>query len=169
MIDKVRDEIMGTITHEGNEKRFTYKGYDCLILRPHAVDGSSSNFHLCGYVKIPEGHWAEKKSYTYINNELPKGVHGGITLSADYKDLFGGSWAIGFDCAHCFDISNPIDLKHEYRIGQSSYKDMQYVEKELQSLVDQLQEVNPKNERYIITKEQALDALLDIEDLELLE
>lgn len=48
--------------------------------------------HVCGYVKLPEGHpWLELS-----DEDIPSAVHGGITYAR-------GHW-IGFDTGHGFDV-----------------------------------------------------------------
>ncbi len=122
------------IKQEGNYKAFEYKGYKCRILRPHKLMSQNSNMiFLCGYVLIPKGHLAYGKHY----DDIDVSVHGGLTYAEEY--LFvqpEKGWWIGFDCGHAG------DLCYEGGFGfidkEDVYRDMNYVEKELKSLVDQL-------------------------------
>lgn len=109
------------------------RGFDCLILR-----GPSGS--LCGYVGIPVKHRACQQE---IQNDLE--VHGGITFSRrgennshHYLKTDSGRtihW-IGFDCAHYNDMIPQLsDL-----LGRANgiYRDIPFVKKEIERLVDQL-------------------------------
>jgi len=124
-----REELFELIEKEGMRKEFIYKGYDCLIRRtPMQI--------LCGYVKLPKGH----KYFRKEDEEIPVEVHGGITWTGEFKD--GQGYYIGFDCAHCFDLI-PYTLTHYpnwIREEGNTYKTMEYVEKEIKSMIDQMEE-----------------------------
>ena len=84
--------------------------------------------HLCGYVGVPSFHPASHgKEY-----DLQLSVHGGITYRHEHDD--GLLW-IGFDCAHLDDLV-PAQRHNEWR--QGTYRDIEYVKAEVESLADQL-------------------------------
>ena len=106
---------------EPDYKEFTYKGYRCEIKRI-PVSG-----HLCGYVTVGEQDYGELMDI--------KG-HGGLTFS-ETKD---GQTRIGFDCAHCTDLT-PYFYEHDMIIPGMIYRDMEYVKKECMKIVEQLEGV----------------------------
>lgn len=105
-------------------------GLPCLIVR-HPSGG-----HLCGYVGVSADHPYFGKGYDLVDVD----VHGGLTF-ADRCQSDGrichvvesgeddNVWWLGFDCAHCWDLSpgfqstlrayglppRPTDLEDEYR------------------------------------------------------
>lgn len=134
------EKMLEIIKSEGDSKTFKYKGYTCHILRHPAyktekMPGFLSLFHLCGYVELPSSHKHYKKSYDDIDVD----VHGGLTFANDH--LPGkqptDKWVIGFDCAHAGDLSMIIPSFSKLRLGER-YRTMEWVKKELKSLVDQL-------------------------------
>jgi hypothetical protein len=119
-------DIKEKIKQEGGYKAFIYKGFQCRILR--------HNVHLCGYIGIPKGH----KLYGKSCDDIEIDVHGGLTYARDSlrfqpeKDL----WWIGFDCAHAGDFS---DFYEDMTLdNEDIYRDMEYVENEIKSMVDQI-------------------------------
>jgi hypothetical protein len=105
--------------YEPDKLTFNYKGYACLIKRtPLGV--------LNGYVDIPMS----------IADSLDPGflerltVHGGITYSAKDDD---DAHRIGFDCAHAGDLVPGL------MCGTYEYRNIDYVKKEIEGLVDQIQ------------------------------
>lgn len=152
---------------------FQYKDYQALIIR-HPDFG-----HLCGFVVVPEGHPLHG-SNDYIQDMKHLDVHGGITYGK-FQELdllegnkkYKGTYLIGFDCAHTWDIQPYFDKRQalkdildEYKkeiydllsktealtgiktddlYDQETYKNIDFVTAELKSLIDQLVEGN--NER----------------------
>jgi hypothetical protein len=115
-INLIQDKsILEKVRAEGNEKRFDYEGYLCVILR--------CGIHLCGYVGLPKGHKYYGKHYSKIDVD----VHGGLT----YAEKDDGFWVIGFDCAHADDYTGFCSFGNTYR-------DMEYVEGQIKSLVRQI-------------------------------
>ena len=121
-------------------------GYPCVILRQPNL------LFLRGYVGIDIIHHLYKMDYVmdYCNRFQ---VHGGITYSGNgegmqdgplFKDEFLQYWAFGFDCAHGGDMwATPKIL--EEKLGKpfalfpgDTYKDIDFVIKECESLADQL-------------------------------
>lgn len=95
-------------------------GYDCYIVL-NGVGG-----HYCGYVRVPPEHACFGKD---LNELVDITVHGGVTFAEAYQ----GGWLIGFDCGHW------CDYIPGYRCGRpENYKELPYVEKELNRLADQL-------------------------------
>ena len=116
---------------------FEYKGYQCRILKQswfgkdnYLLTGQStySTSYYSGYVVIPEGHPFYQMDYSDLGLSLS--VHGGITFGQTIilrgtilSDLVG-KFVIGFDCGHLGDTIEKCNVE--------------YVRKELESLVDQL-------------------------------
>lgn len=117
------DDVLKLIEQEGNKKEFTYKGYKCKIIR------HDSMLHLCGYVYL-------SKNSILVNNEKMLNnleVHGGITYNEWYNDE---EYIIGFDCGHWCDY-----IPSTRTNNPDNYRTMEYVEKELKYLVDQIYEI----------------------------
>jgi len=112
---------------EPDYKEFTYKGYRCEIKRI-PVSG-----HLCGYVTVGEQHPIYGKDYGEL---MDIKCHGGLTFS-ETKD---GQTRIGFDCAHCTDLT-PYFYEHDMIIPGMIYRYMEYVKKECMKIVEQLEGV----------------------------
>jgi len=121
----------------GDDIAFEYKGYQCRILKQswfgkdnYLLTGQStySTSYYSGYVVIPEGHPFYQMDYSDLGLSLS--VHGGITFGQTIilrgtilSDLVG-KFVIGFDCGHLGDTIEKCNVE--------------YVRKELESLVDQL-------------------------------
>jgi len=117
-------------------------GYDCLMKR------HPDSLHWCGYVAVPSGHPWHGKGW----DDVPAYVHGGITYcdkcdgdpvngvchipTADGDD----AWWIGFDCAHAGDLSPGNRWAWSIRIQSETYKDADYVRREVLSLARQAKE-----------------------------
>ena len=121
----------------GDGIAFEYKGYQCRILKQswfgkdnYLLTGQStySTSYYSGYVVIPQGHPFYQMDYSDLGSLLS--VHGGITFgqtiipgAAILSDLVG-KFVIGFDCGHLGDTIEKCNVE--------------YVRKELESLVGQL-------------------------------
>lgn len=123
---KVKDYLERVIKQEGNEKEFVYQGYECMILR---VEGLG---HLCGYVRIPYNSPLKDLGY-----DVDFDVHGGITYNGTFKHKGKEGHWIGFDTAHCMDLSL-YQLEKGYATDNLFYRDMNYVTLEIQKLVHQI-------------------------------
>lgn len=123
---------------------FHHAGFACLALR---------NFYVgnwCGYVGVPSNH----PHYNADYNDVPVDCHGGLTYGevcdgshichvpqpGESDDLF---W-FGFDCNHSWDIA-PGSIMRDKQYGfdrgvdpQSSYRSLNYVRHEIESLAEQL-------------------------------
>ncbi len=131
-------ELQGLIAKEGKRKEFNYKGMHCIILRPH-----DEIIHLCGYVCLPKEHKLHGLYYDDIYKYVDIKVHGGLTYSERGGNVVHQNkedWVIGFDCAHLGDLavlSSHYGITHT--VLKDTYRDMDFVEQELQNLVDQIQ------------------------------
>lgn len=111
----------------------------CLIKR-------NDSGALCGYVGVPPNHPYWHDSY---DMDLGLGAHGGLT----FADFCSGDeehgichvpaegepknvWWFGFDCAHSGDYM-PSD-KYGLNYGDSTYRDLAYVQQECTQLAAQL-------------------------------
>jgi hypothetical protein len=130
-----------------DHKEWRHAGLPCIIKR-----GGLGNW--CGYVAVPPGHPAHQKGYDHVDVR----VHGGLT----YADKCQGDvchvprkgesddvWWLGFDCAHAGDIVPGLEVTRAMystrmpRLNltgpwQETYKTLEYVKKQTQSLARQL-------------------------------
>jgi hypothetical protein len=121
---------------------------DCLIVRNHM--GA-----LCGYVGLPPQHPLHGVEY----QDAPDlDVHGGLTFSDHCQEGAeedgichipaegrpANVWWLGFDCAHCFDLSPATEarLPAHLRDQREVYRDRAYVEAECAKLAAQLKAVD---------------------------
>lgn len=123
---------------EPDEVRWSYRGVDCLVLRPTAMG------HLCGYVRIPEDHpcmqWGE---YLWdAPDSVAVEVHGGVTFGPrpfEGRADLPGVW-VGFDCNHHLDYAPGSDASLR-EIGlrcEGGYRNLNYVKRETERLAVQL-------------------------------
>ena len=125
---------------------FTYKGYACRIIRNLVM------FHLMGYVALERGH----AFYGVSDYDINISVHGGMTyaslgrpnavvkdtmtnklcyIEVPYRNEPKDAWWIGFDCAHAGDT---IPAMPGISDKMDTYKNIEFVKKELCEMVDQL-------------------------------
>jgi len=148
-------------------------GYDCVILR-HPEMGV-----LNGYVGIPKSHRLYGKSPTYEDDDPVDHlyVHGGVTyadtiatlLHHDMKELgaFGEEWYFGFDTGHANDIVPMWEgtafgdtnhyiaiISHHKGVDTWTYKDFEYVKKQVELLAHQLWEIDQRIGGSNVTTEQ---------------
>ena len=130
----------GPWQQEPDRVDWVHAGMHCLALR----QGWSG--HWCGYIGVPPGHPWHGKEYEAIECE----VHGGLT----YADACSGPvchtpqpgepehlWWLGFDCAHCDDLSPSYDFNKadsdKLLRPKQSYKDISYVKTQTERLAEQ--------------------------------
>ncbi|MCK9556383.1 hypothetical protein M0R36_11335 [bacterium] len=145
------DNVLEIVKQEGDKHRFSYKGFDCLIIR-HPEKG-----HLNGYVAITK---LSPKLYKeiYYNDFVDRiDCHGGITYIGKglkywkIKKKKSVMW-IGFDCYHYMDFApywvirsekilkrQCVDRK-ELESGESQYRNLDYVIEECKGIVNQILE-----------------------------
>jgi len=129
----------GEWKNEPDEICFEYKGYNCYIMR-NSIFG-----HLNGYVSIPKSHILYEVDYNDVSNV---DVHGGLTFTAFYLAPENREWLLGFDCNHLGDFAplnaklyKPIEhilLKGLFENDPSLYKNVEFVKKEIESMVNQI-------------------------------
>ena len=123
---RAASEMLTKIIREGNYKEGVHKGYKYEIKR------MEHSGHLCGYIYFDKNATAEQYEIMDYN------FHGGVTWGFD-GELQNGKY--GFDCAHGGDYS-PLDIFGRMRLFEySTYKDMEYVEKNIIEVIDKLVEV----------------------------
>lgn len=101
-----------------------------------------------GYVGIPP------TSPLYENEDIDADVHGGITFigyAYGWKETCD-LWMVGFDCAHSFDYLPSLEeFSNKDRLLfqdiSISYKDIDYVKKEVESLAKQLKEIEERKRK----------------------
>lgn len=121
------------------------RGYMCMIRRNFSPEWGTGA--LCGYVRVPTDNPAHDKALDY--GEFDLDVHGGITWAEhatshwrhEWPFVDCGFWA-GFDCSHAFDFMPMYTtefLGNQQPTEDTPYRDMEFVEREIVSLVDQLE------------------------------
>lgn len=124
-------ELKDIIEKEGDKRIFYHRGIRCTILRPTSLK------NLCGYIDLVKEIPEYGKDYDSISLDC----HGGLT----YAGKEGKFWRIGFDCGHSGDLM-PYMLEGVggiyFNMSNGIYRDMEYVESELISMVDQLDRIN---------------------------
>ena len=97
----------------------------------------------CGYVGVPEGHWAFEKQYGVVNVD----VHGGLTYSEHCQGHIchvpapGESdnvWWLGFDTAHFCDTTPGHFGRQSWNEPLGEYRDLAYVKAQVSKMVVQL-------------------------------
>ena len=123
------------------EKQFNYKGHDCICI--FSIRGIR-----CGYVSVTD------KEKPYDDYDID--CHGGLTFDGELPDYYKpkADYYIGFDCGHyCdgvdYDQAVKYNLITQSEAGYSkklfSYlsnypvRDLNYVEANCRSIVDQLE------------------------------
>lgn len=121
----------GPWSSEPNRVQFKHAGFECLLVRNPAT------LFWCGYVGVPKGHKFYEKEY----DDLDIDVHGGLTYSNKCNapichfvpdDKLDDLWWFGFDCGHAFDLAPMRPTRFD------TYRDEDYVIKEVKRLADQL-------------------------------
>lgn len=134
------EDVKKELHKERNIYRRNYKGFEYWIIRPHCQQECTElshkirSIHLCGYVTIPK----DSKYFITSNYEsYDVECHGGLTFgnSLDYLSV---DFCIGFDCSHSYDIST-LDTKLWFQ--ESRYRNVDYVDRECKSIIDQLLKV----------------------------
>lgn len=156
----------GEWCNEPDLVEFEHCGLKCKVVRQahkeiHAVDFHMFGGYLTGYVSV------DKKHPCYAKGPLDQStngleVHGGVTFNDFHED---GLYWIGFDCAHCYDITPSMEvLKKRYGLdldGLSEmkkkypdsqlfnpiYKNMSYTIGECKALAEQLEKMKGKSGR----------------------
>lgn len=139
--------------NEPDKKQWQHKnGLACLIVRnPMGA--------LCGYVGVPKEHPCYNKPY----DEVDVDVHGGLTFSDPCYESDNPAkgichiseeevWWLGFDCAHCYDITpKPIPgftpFWKDPLFGDCTYKDFEYVTNEVNKLAVQLATIKKEEKK----------------------
>jgi hypothetical protein len=125
-----------------------------VITRRHGYYGIVVNNglgYLCGYVLIPENHPWHGENPDFVDRQMRRRVHGGITYSSSglYDLPPGGrkAWWVGFDCAHFGDAPNP-DLLDSYFDAPGLYEKRTY-KKYLEKMHPRLFETH-KDQNYVL-------------------
>ena len=125
------------------EKQFEYKGHDCICI--FSIRGIR-----CGYVSVTD------KEKPYDDYDID--CHGGLTFDGELPDYYKpkADYYIGFDCGHCCDgVDYDQAVKYnlieqseaDYNKNLFSYlsgypvRDLDYVEANCRSIVDQLEKI----------------------------
>lgn len=140
MNEKELVKLKEKIAKEGNIIFLMKDGFPCFILRPHYLfkmskykDNNLNFFHLCGYVGVSRDNVFFKK----LCSDLSFKVHGGLTFEGKLF-VCEDFWFFGFDCAHARDLSFLNEHDHFFDNEMETYKDVDFVKKEIFSLVEQI-------------------------------
>jgi len=122
---------------------FHHVGFSCMMIRNHS--GA-----WCGYVGIPNDHPLYKVSY----HDVDLSAHGGLTYSNKCQSPICHTptqgypedvWWFGFDCSHAWDYTpglvatmRRLGIKRLTLDKVETYRDMNYVRGEVESLANQL-------------------------------
>lgn len=110
----------------------------------------------CGYVGIPETHPCAGKHHD-DESLWDLEIHGGLTYSGECEESFSVDndalichpkkeneperYWFGFDCGHCYDVMPWILARGGLDFPDSTYKNVDYVKKELKILANQLKKM----------------------------
>jgi hypothetical protein len=130
-------DILELIKLEGNEKKWTYTCKNGLEFNCH-IRRSTRSGHLCGYVTLTTDNDFFGKNY----DNIPVSCHGGLTYASEE----GSNWVIGFDCAHYEDLQ-PFYTDQSIYAGTGTYKNMEYVTDECESICEQIAEKSKSHKR----------------------
>jgi len=94
-----------------------------------------------GYIEIPKIHGFYGK-YNESGSGSGIMVHGGITYDECTEDIL----TIGFDCAHSGDFTPGFlyTLGERFKRDGDTYKDVEYIRTELESVSKQIHEISPE-------------------------
>lgn len=134
-------------------------GLPCLIVR--APSGA-----LCGYAGVDQQHLFHGKSYMDIDHLE---CHGGLTFSESCHpnetpetgichitgpDEPDHVWWLGFDCAHCNDLTPGSDALMRSVLGNAAflshgvYRDFSYVTQQVTQLAQQLHHASIQDKKF---------------------
>lgn len=121
-------DVLDLIKKEGDTKSWIYTckngiEFKCYIRRQPRAG------HLCGYVHLTP----DSDFYGYEYDDIPVDCHGGLTYGSDHD----GEWVIGFDCGHFVDLQ-PFYTEHEIYGNTGTYRDMEFVQKQCESICEQI-------------------------------
>lgn len=120
-------------------------GLPCLIVR-------NPGGALCGYVGVSARHPCFGKDW-HDDNVSGLEVHGGITFGDHCQETDDeskhichvpanpaedGVWWLGFDCAHCWDVSPKYAEQFSHPGDGTTYKSIAYVKNQIRGLAQQL-------------------------------
>jgi len=125
------------INKEGNKKEWTYTCNNGLVFDCNIIRNTRAG-HLCGYVSLSNDSDFFGKNY----DDIPVSCHGGLT----YAEEQGDKWVIGFDCAHYEDLQ-PFYVDQTIYRGTGTYKNMEYVTEECESICEQISEKSISHRR----------------------
>lgn len=135
-----KEHLKELIEKEGNSLEWNYTCSNGVII--------SCSIHrnnlkaLCGYITLTKDSSLYGVGYDDINIQ----AHGGLTYQGYDQDE---NWVIGFDCAHHGDLTPYFLLNEDSVFGLSgTYRDMQYVKLQCESMAEQASFFSKSIERY---------------------
>ena len=142
LIQDAVGQMKALIAKEGDNREFEHAGYHCLITR------SPEAGYLSGFVGIPNTH-----PYYDVDHDTIEDVdvHGGLDFSGpqlEHGKERPDHWYFGFDCNQFDDLClRDLETMDSISFGvkrSASYKSIDYVEKEVRSLAEQLKAAEHK-------------------------
>lgn len=137
-----KEDLQKLIDKEGDELQWEYTCSNGIII--HCSIHRNNVKALCGYITLTP----DNTLYGIGYDDLDLQAHGGLTYNS-YDN--NNNWVIGFDCAHYQDLSPYFLLNEEekYSFGQrGTYRDMEYVKSECESLAEQASKFSKSIVRY---------------------
>lgn len=135
-----KEQLKELIEKEGDSLQWSYTCSNGVIIECSIHRNGVKA--LCGYITLAP----DNKLYGVGYDDLDLQAHGGLTYNS-YDD--NNNWVIGFDCAHYQDLSPYFLLSEEYSFGQrGTYRDMEYVKSECESLAEQASKFSKSIVRY---------------------
>lgn len=136
MISEIQS-IHELIKKEGDQKEWVYTcrngiEFKCYIRRQPRAG------HLCGYIHLTP----DSDFYGYEYDDIPVDCHGGLTYGSEHDT----EWVIGFDCGHLNDLQ-PFYTDMEYYGKTGTYRDMEFVKKECESICEQISTKSKSHKR----------------------
>jgi len=132
-----KNKLLLLIQKEGSSKEWIYTCKNGLEFNCHIRRNKRSG-HLCGYVILTTDNDFFGKNY----DDIPVRCHGGLTYASENGD----NWVIGFDCAHYEDLQ-PFYAEQSIYAGIGTYKNMEFVTDECESICEQLSEKSKSRRR----------------------
>jgi hypothetical protein len=136
VMDEAVRQMRERMGAEGDRREFELHGYHCLIVRDAAAG------YLSGFVGVPRGHGLYGVDHADLQGVT---VHGGFEYSGPApheQPERPNVWYFGFDCDHLDDIClrdlvafDPISFGVK---RTASYKDMEFVDREVRRLAEEL-------------------------------
>ena len=123
-----KEELEKLIEKEGDELQWDYTCGNGVII--HCSIHRNGVKALCGYITLTK----DSSLYGVGYDEININAHGGLTYDG-YDE--NENWVIGFDCSHYGDLTPYFLLNEDSFFVSGTYRDMQYVKAQCESMAEQ--------------------------------